>query len=41
MASLDKSDLACIEIKVKVKPDFEYINKKQGNWSKLLEELVS
>ena len=38
---LGKLDHSCIEIEVKVKLDFDYINRKQRNWSNLTEELVS
>ena len=41
IAPLAKSDDACIEIEIKMKLHFEYVKRKQNNWSELLEELVS
>ncbi len=40
-APLCKSDHAFIEIEVKMKPHVDYLNRKQRNWSKLTEDLVS
>ena len=41
IAPFGKSNPACSKIEVKVKPDVEYIDRKQRNWTKLLEEFVS